>query len=521
MMRRFAFVVIFLAAISLLAFPPQPARRIVRIDSGLVSGQTDAQGVTSYLGIPFAAPPVGALRWRAPQPVAPWKGVRPADHFGASCMQEEVGIRLPWTRPFMTQGPMSEDCLFLNVWTTARTGQEKQAVMVYIYGGGFGEGSSSVAVYNGHNLARKGVVVVTFNYRLGALGFLAYPDLTKQADHHSSGNYGLLDQIAALRWVHANIAAFGGDPANVTIFGQSAGAISVGDLIRSPLAQGLFARAIAESGLGIFPGSLFNRAGPTLAQAEQEGVKFAEWVGAHSLAQLRAMPAADFFKPAPPGAFSAGPPPGGPDVDNWVIPDQPLAHQVPLIDGTVTGDVGFASGFGFAPPKTVAAYKSALEKIYGSMAPEFLKLYPASSDADVPGAVRSIGLDRAHVAMYLWAAGQARRSPRIYTYYFHHPIPWPQHPEFGAFHTSEVPYIFQTLRLLHRPWKPVDSRISRIMSSYWTNFAKTGDPNGPGLPHWPEFNANRHMTMGLGARMEPMPVADPAKFELFVKYFEK
>ncbi|HVB33087.1 MAG TPA: carboxylesterase family protein [Patescibacteria group bacterium] len=516
-MRHVAAALIFLAAISLFAFPPQPAKDVVRIGSGLISGQTDSQGVASYLGIPFAAPPVGELRWHAPRPVSPWKGVRPADRFGASCMQDEVGVHLPWTRAFMTHGPISEDCLYVNVWTTARAGKEKLPVMVFIYGGGFGVGSGSAAAYNGENLARDGVVAVTFNYRLGALGFLAYPGLTKESAHHSSGNYGLLDQIAALKWVHANIGAFGGDPAKVTIFGQSAGAISVGYLMASPLAKGLFVRAIADSGLGLFPGSLSGHLGPPLAHAEQVGINYAESVGAHSLAELRAMPAAKFATSFP----GEGPAPGGPDVDNWVVPEVAPAHEVSLLDGTVTGDTVFTSGFGWVPPRTVAAYQRTVEKIYGPMAAEFSKLYPARRDGDIPAAVRAGGVDRDRVSMYLWAAGQAKRSPRIYTYYFHHPIPWPQHPEFGTFHSSELPYIFQTLRAMNRPWKPVDFRISRVLSSYWTNFAKTGNPNGPNLPHWPEYNPASRTTMGLGAHMGPMPVAGPVGFDFFVKYFHK
>ena len=445
--------------------------------------------------------------------------MRPANQFGPACMQDEMGVRLPWTRGFMTQGPISEDCVYLNVWTSSPDTARNLPVMVYIYGGGFSEGSSQVAVYNGANLARKGVVVVTFNYRVGALGFLAYPALTAESRHHSSGNYGLLDQIAALKWVQANIHAFGGNPANVTIFGQSAGAISVGYLIASPLAQHLFARAIAESGLGLFPGSLGKSLAPPLAQAEQRGVKFAQAHGAHSLAQLRAIPAADFFKPVAGGNGRVEP--GGPATDNWVIPETRLAHEVPLIDGTVTGDTVFGSGFGFIPPKTVAEYKAAAQKAYGPMAGEFLKLFPVKNAAEIPAQIRASGVARDRISMYLWAKQQAQRSPVIYTYYFDHPIPGPQHPEFGAFHTAEVPYIFQTISVLHHPFQPIDFKISREMSSYWTNFAKTGNPNGPGLANWPEFNADHRTTMHLGSQMGPMPLASPAQLKFFMEFFEK
>jgi para-nitrobenzyl esterase len=243
---------------------------VVRVDGGQLSTSTGTPGgVRAFKGIPYAAPPVGDARWRAPQPVVPWDGVRQADRFGASCVQAQPGSRLPWTEEFMTQGPVSEDCLFLNVWTAAAV-TERLPVMAYIYGGGFNEGSSSVAVYDGASLAARGVVVVTINYRTGPLGFLVHPALSAESPHKVSGNYGLLDQIAALAWVQRNIAAFGGDPTAVTIFGQSAGAISVADLMRSPLAKGLFARAIAQSGPGLLGRNVLG-GGLTLQEREQAG----------------------------------------------------------------------------------------------------------------------------------------------------------------------------------------------------------------------------------------------------------
>lgn len=510
--------IVFVAALLLLGAMPKGTKKPVGIDSGLVSGVTDPSGVTAYLGIPFAAPPVGQLRWRPPQPVGHWDGVRKADHFGASCVQDEVGSRLPWTEEFMTQGAISEDCLFLNVWTAAKSASDKRAVMVFIYGGDFNEGSSSVAVYNGAALAMKGVVVVTFNYRVGPLGFLALPELTQESEHHSSGNYGLLDQIAALEWVHRNIRGFGGDPKRVTIFGQSAGAISVADLMRSPLAQGLFARAIAESAPGLFPESLLG-GGMTLEQREEQGLKYAAVKGAHSLADLRALPAADLFKPTP-GAI--GPPGvGGPFTDGWVLtPDHP-AREVPLMVGMVAGDAGFASGFGppVAPP--VANYAATAQKTYGDLAATFLKLYPAEKDGDVPAAKSASQADQARVSIDVWCQQQVKRSRRVYTYFFGHPIPWPAHPEFGAFHSSEIPYIFQTLKLLDRPWQPPDFKLSEMMASYWTNFARKGDPNGPGLPPWPIYNPDSHTTMELGDHAGSMPEAESARVEFFMRYLKK
>jgi para-nitrobenzyl esterase len=517
--KSIALVALFLITSATLRAASGP----LRIDSGLISGTTDASGITAYLGIPFAAPPVGPLRWRPPQPVARWEGVRQANQFGASCMQDEVGSRLPWTPEFMTHGPISEDCLFLNVWSAAKSAGDKQAVMVFIYGGGFNEGSSSVPVYNGAELASKGVVVVTLNYRVGPLGFLVYPELTKESPQHSSGNYGLLDQIAALKWVRGNIDAFGGNPSRVMIFGQSAGAISVADLMRSPLAKGLFARAIAESGPGLFPENLLG--GGTFEQREQQGVKYAEARGAHSLAELRALPADDFYRP-PPGSTSGPPGVGGPVTDGWVLTAEHPAHQVPLILGMVAGDAAFASGLGPPVAPMVANYENAVRKTYGDMAATFLKLYPAANDQDVPAAKRASQTDRARVSIDVWCENQVKRSGIVYTYYFDHSVPWPAHPEFGAFHTSEVPYIFETIKLLDRPWQPEDFKLSEIMASYWSNFAKKGDPNGVhsnglALPQWPVYQPDSHTTMELGDHVGPIPEADSAKVSFFVAYFKK
>ena len=517
-MRHLNEFIVLGSALLLLGAAPNGSQEPVRISSGLISGTTDKNQVTAYLGIPFAAPPVGKLRWRPPQAPTRWEGTRKADHFGASCMQNQPGSRLPWTEEFMTQGALSEDCLFLNVWTPARSADEKHAVMIYFYGGGFNEGSGSVAVYHGATLAGKGVVVVTANYRVGPLGFLVHPDLTKESPHHSSGNYGLLDQIAALEWVQKNIAAFGGDPSQVTIFGQSAGAISVADLMRSPLAKGLFARAIAESGPGLFPENLHG-GGETLEQREQQGLKYAEGKGARSLAELRGLPALEFFI-ATPGTKNGAPSVSAfPVTDGWVLTADHAAREVPLIVGMVAGDAAFASGFGPPTAPTVASYLADARKAYGDKAATFLKLYPVEKDSDVPAARTASQRDRARISIDVWCQTQLKRSGRIYTYYFDRPIPWPAHPEFGAFHTSEVPYIFETLSLLDRPWKPLDFKLSETMASYWSNFAKAGGPNGSGLPPWPSYDTASHNTMELGERVGPMPEAKPARVEFFLDYF--
>ena len=517
--RAAARLTILLAVLAIAAWNAATDAAIVTVktESGLLSGAPPTAGVTAYLGIPYAAPPVGELRWKPPQPALRWDGIRKADTFGTSCMQNQAGSRLPWTEEFMTQGPIGEDCLFLNVWTAARAPNGRVPVMFWIYGGGFNEGSSSVAVYDGTELAKKGVIVVSVNYRVGPLGFLTHPELTKESEHASSGNYGLLDQIAALRWVRDNIAAFGGDPNQVTIFGQSAGALSVAALMRSPLARGLFARAIAQSGPGLLGRNALG-AGSTLSDREAAGLKYAESKGAHSLADLRALPAAAFFTPV--GGRGGTPAPNGIVRDGWVLTDTAPAEQVPVMVGFVADDIGVAGSAAGARP-AVATYKSDAERIYGDQAAAFMKLYPAASDSDVPVAQKSAARDRIRVAVDLWAAEQSRSSKRLYTYFFDRVIPWPAHPEFGAFHTSEVPYVFNTIARINRPWEPVDKTVAEAASSYWANFARKVDPNGPGLPRWAAYDANTHMTMQIGPRTGAMRVAEPDKLQFFLAQLRK
>jgi para-nitrobenzyl esterase len=503
-MKRLTVSASLLAIVTVVGLIHAAGNPIARTDAGTLSGVTDSLGVTSYKGIPFGAPPVGNLRWQAPQPVAHWTGIRKADHFGQACYQNEAHSRLPWTEPFMEQGPVGEDCLYLNVWTAAKSARERRPVMVFMYGGGFNEGAGSIAVYDGTQLATRGVVLVNLNYRVGPLGFLVYPELTKESEHGSSGNYGLLDQIAALEWVHKNIAAFGGDPNRVTIFGQSAGAISVYDLMQSPLAKGLFVRAIAESGPGLIGGAGRGNQ-PTLADREQAGVRWAEAKGAHSLADLRALSPADTLASTGRG----GPPaPNSPVADGWVIPapgTPPIPDQVPLLLGMVADDIGTTSAGTQAP--TLASFTDAAKAKYGAKADDFYKLYAPASDSDVPAMQKAAGRDQGRVSIALWSANQLKLSPKIYTYFFDRPIPWPEHREFQAFHTSDVPYIFENLAMLDRPWEPVDHQVSQAMSSYWVNFATTGDPNGKGLANWPAYAAEANQTMELGPKMGPMPLA--------------
>ncbi len=502
----------FLAAALPAAAAPAPTPP-VRTAAGLVSGVQLSRGLRFFAGIPFARPPVGNLRWRPPQPPLRWRGVRAARRFAPPCFQPPAARRFgPWTSVFNSQLAPSEDCLYLNLWTPARPRGRRLPVMVWIYGGGYTSGAGSVAIYNGVHLARRGVVVVNFNYRVGALGFLAYPGLARESPHHSAGNYGLLDQIAALRWVRRNIAAFGGDPHRVTIFGQSAGASSVWLLMQSPLARGLFQRAIIMSGPGALPVPNMMTAHLRLAAAEAAGRSYAKSLGAFSLAGLRQLAPARLLRGHSPLGFA-------PIADGWVLRSGlPRGREVPVVNGMVADDIGIGwYGTRPPPPPTRAHYQAMLHRLCGPRYATCLALYPAANDRQAGAALRRALRDRARASLALWARHQRRFSPRVYTYYFDHRLPWPQHPEYGIFHSSELPYVFDNLQLMPRPWQPVDRRIARILADYWTNFAKTGSPNRRGLPRWPPFHSRPLVTMELGRRIGPMPVAPPPRLRFWLR----
>jgi carboxylesterase type B len=512
-----------LAAVPLMAAIDTP----VSVSGGRIRGVPGRDSaVMTFKGIPFAAPPVGQRRWKAPEPVLGWEGVRRADSFGASCIQTIVPERKPWTYEFMTHGEISEDCLFLNVWTAAASPKERRPVFVYIYGGGFNEGSGAVPVYDGEGLASKGLVVVTFNYRVGVLGFLAHPDLSKERTPPASGNYGLLDQIAALRWVQHNIAAFGGDPARVTIAGQSAGGMSVHSLMASPLARGLFHRAIVQSGGSSIGGGGIGLGFRTLADAEADGRTFAAAKGAPSLAALRGTGWEKLSEPLPPPAGGAPAPRlrFSPIVDGHVLPApirdivaQGKQHDVPTLTGANVGELGGLTASQGAV--TVETFVTRARQQYGAMADEFLQLYPASTDEQAAAAQRLSSRELALVSTYLWARERAKTSrTNAYTYLWDHTLPGPDAPRFGAFHTSEVPYVLNTLYMSDRPFTDADRQIAGMMSSYWANFAATGDPNGPGLPRW-EPVGDRPEVMEVGDRTGPVPLAESASRIAFLEKF--
>jgi len=487
----------------------------VRIDSGAIAGvATSTPGIVVFRGIPYAAPPVGNLRWRAPQAAAKWQGVRKMDQFGSRCVQPVRG------NPQEATG--SEDCLYLNVWTPAKGAGDKLAVMVWIHGGGFRDGTGAMLLHDGEELAKKGVVLVTINYRLGSLGFLAYPELTRESDRGASGNYGLMDAIAALQWVQRNIAQFGGDPAKVTIFGQSAGSMAVNCLQASPLSKGLFRAVIGQSGAS-FNGMLNNG---NLAEAEARGVKFAQSMGANSLADLRAKPAAALITAA---GFASGP-----NTDGYVLPEAPLTlfqkgleNHVPALIGS-NSDEGrlFARGHVTAQQFIEQAHQK-----FGAAADEYLKLYPAGSEAQAAESrQRSSTEESMGVNARLWAEAQTKAGLKAYVYFFSRMTPGGGPPSMaaalplGAPHGEDLAYVFNNINktealvasdTFHNA-KPdaYDTKLADMVSSYWVNFAKNLDPNGPGLPRWDLFQASKSdQVMELGDKVSMRSHPDNAGIE--------
>jgi para-nitrobenzyl esterase len=488
----------------------------IAVDGGLITGTPTPQwtyGVRLYRGIPYAAPPVGDLRWRPPQPVVPWQGVKAADHFSPVCMQNPTDTEgNAWREGLVS---VSEDCLYINVWTPSKSPSDQLPVMVFIYGGGNTRGAASENQYDGAYLAKKGVVFVSFNYRLNVFGFLAHPDLTAESDHHSSGNYALLDQIAALQWIRRNIAQFGGDPNTVMIFGHSAGAANVSSLLASPLAKGLFERALMQSG-----GNLGK--GVPLSDAEKNGIKFAESLGADSIASLRKMPAEQILK--------ASRAPMGLIVDGWVLPQDVYStfsagkqNDVPVIVGTVGSD---APGPTPGPTKAadVPAYAA---KTFGDLADQYLKVFPADTDEQAAKSALAFRTNRAEANARILARLQVKTGKsKAYWYIFTHLSPFPEGLEWGgrpardwgAYHGSEIVYVFDAFPLQDWAWRPVDYKLGDIVSTMWTNFVKTGDPNAAGLPKWPAYDPETDILMNFGDNPQAQPAPYKAALDFFAKW---
>jgi len=484
-MSTCGWVVVLLTSIAQLGTYATADALQIKTKSGTVEGK-QAGPVRAFLGIPYAAPPLGDLRWKPPMPAAKWKGVRKATDFGARCMQSPVFSDMVFRDP-----GGSEDCLTLNVWTPSKPANDKLPVMVWIYGGGFVAGATSEQRQDGTVLARQNVVVVSMNYRLGIFGFFVHPQLAVESGRNSAGNYGLLDQVAALHWVQENIAGFGGDPSNVTIFGESAGSFSVSALMASPLAKGLFHKAIGESG-GAFSSSGL-RFEPLQMREEKDSKLASSTLGVSTLSELRAIPAQKlldaFFKPD--GDFDFGP-----NIDGYFLPQSApeifaagKQNDVPLLAGW-NRDEGNSSP---AQKPTLETLKATAQKEFGDKADEFLRLYRAENDAQAARAIKDFAGDRFIAwSAWRWIEAQSKTGAQpIYRYRFDQSLPGDVgEPLLGAYHSAEIEYVFGQLdSKAHRQWRPEDRQLSQLMQKCWVNFARSGNPNGAGLPEWPLYNS--------------------------------
>jgi para-nitrobenzyl esterase len=541
-MKRIGLLLLFSGVLFVVARPSAMIPDQVRIETGMLAGTvgTTQPTVRVFKGIPYAAPPLGENRWKAPQPAAKWDGVRNADAFGAPCAAgAPFGGRggrgpggpggaapgqAPAAPPVRREPANSEDCLYANVWTSANSPNDKRPVMVWIYGGGFTGGSGGMAWYDGENLAAKGPVIVTFNYRLGSLGFFAHPDLAKEAGHRGSGNYGMMDAIAVLQWVKRNIAAFGGDPNKVTIAGESAGAIMVGALVGSPQAKGLFRGAIAESGgwMGLTMGRM-----RTAADAEANGVKAMQTLGVSTIAELRAKPLSEL-------TIQGG---AGLVIDGYLIPeDISLTFQagkqnvVDVLTGSNKDEANFGvcpgvGGRGRGPGLTATTFREGAERRFGAEnADAYVKLYGVTSDAEAQPAAHMACADEINWNMRQWAAAQSAKGKKAYTYFFSriqtvNGQPSPQ----GATHTAEISFAWNNPKgQATQTWNDVDVKLADQMSSYWVNFITKGDPNGNGLPRWPEFkDLSKSTVMVFGDAPQVEPAAPAPKLAFYSSAFQR
>jgi para-nitrobenzyl esterase len=489
----------------------------VKINNGTLQGTFDpSAGIKSFKGIPYALPPVGDLRWKEPQPAANWTGIRKADHFSHMPMQKRI-----FSDMIFRADTMSEDCLYLNVWAPAKLTKEKLPVLVYFYGGGFVGGDGSESRYDGESMAQKGIVTITINYRLGIFGFFAHPELTQESPHHASGNYGLLDQTAALRWVQTNIEAFGGDPKRVTIAGESAGSIAVSAQMASPLSKNLIAGAIGESGAMIKP----TLPAVTLAEGEKTGTDFAQNVNAKSLADLRAIPAAQLLDDASkPGNYKLAA-----TIDGYFLP-KPIVKifeageqaHVPLLVGWNSAEVPYQSFTGNDMP-TPENYANKVKQQFGENAGEVLKLYPGATQEEVIKSATALASDRfIAYSTWKWADLQAKTGEKpVYRYLFSCPRPPEVKKEenpaannlppkmVGASHASEIEFAMGNLSADKVfAWTANEYKVSETMENYFANFIKTGNPNGKGLPKWtPNTNGSSvsFININVNTKLEAEP----------------
>jgi len=504
-----------LAAMAMAADPA--ASDPVRLDSGLVEGLVaQRNGIVSFKGIPYAAPPLGNLRWREPEPPSPWDGVLKATAFGPACVQtKSPGGKQPEL--------MSEDCLYINVWTPAVGPQSRLPVLFYIHGGADSWGSGNSP--DGESMASSGLVVVTMNFRLGILAGMGHPQLTAESSHRSCANYGMLDIIAALRWTRRNIAALGGDPDAITIAGQSSGAHSVHYLTTSPLARGLFRGAIAIS----FPCDFLmgEHRIPTTQRKEQRGLEFAAAKRADSISDLRKIPALELIAEDPlvDKATRSGLG-GGVSLDGWAFPleyheaiDRGAVADVPILTGLTADDFGPPARYS---KTTLASYPKIVPDIFASRKVDFLTMYPATNDQEARDQGKLAQIEHRMAGVFHWARRRAEtnRSP-AYTYFFEQVKPNPEHPEKGASHGSDLVYVFNNLRLENLPWTDGDRRFAEIASGYFSNFVKTGNPNGLGLPEWRAFDSTVPETMSLCEKPGPREIVGKERLWFFQHMYNR
>jgi para-nitrobenzyl esterase len=501
----------------------QTSLNVVKLDSGKISGVQQG-GTWTYLGIPYAKPPVGNLRWKPPEAPVAWSGTRACTKYGATCPQPPGQV---------SYGKTSEDCLYLNVWTPAKASTEKLPVMVWIYGGAFTTGSGSDSRFVGTNLTKQGVIVVTMNYRVGMFGFMAHPQLSKESPHHSSGDYGLMDMIQALKWVKTNINGFGGDPGRVTVFGQSSGAESVQYLLVSPPARGLFQKAISESGPRWHYGWI-SPMNPTLEDAYKTGEQMAVNLGCDKasdhIAAMRAKSSDEVLKAAGYNVLASDPPTGiqaAVNVDGWIVPEVPeklfnagKQMNVPVLIGTNKDD---GTLFGAIVQKnniTTAQYPSIIKGAVGDAnAAEVVSMFPVTTDAQVGATVSNLltQMDFASCARYICQSTTTKTRSNAFLYQFTRVPPNKAGALLGCHHSAEIQYVFGNLPS-SEGFGPKDTEISNTMMGYWTRFAKTGDPNGGGSTVWPAFSS-KDQNLEIGDQVKVNAGLFKAQCDLSVKIY--
>jgi para-nitrobenzyl esterase len=507
---------LFLTALALAAVATAADR--VKIDAGTLEGTVNSDSsIRIFRGVPFAAPPVGNLRWQPPQPVRPWTGVRKADQFGPHCVQGQV-----FSDIVFRDKEMSEDCLNLTVWAPSKPTAARLPVYVWFYGGGFAAGCEDEPRYDGESFAKKGIVVVNVNYRLGIFGFFSHPELTAESAHKASGNYGLLDQMAALQWVHRNIAAFGGDPNKVTIGGESAGSLSVSAQMASPLSRDLFQQAVGES--GAFFGMVGGRKMASLAESEKQGAAFATAIGAASLADLRAKSAADLLKDASKNGDGMA---FWPNVDGYFLPTdvqsifaQGKQSRIPLLAGWNADEVRMMVMMPKEKPNA-KTFPERLRQQFKDNADAALKVYPASNDDEALRSAGDLASDSFIVfGTWKWLEMQTKTGKPVYRFEFDRTVPIPDAMKstapglksLGSAHAAELEYVFNMLPSKKADWQPEDQTVAETMNAYWANFIKTGDPNGAGLNKWPNFTKT-HEVMHLDTESKAAPEVHRDRYE--------